>query len=612
MSKNVAVKQIDAAEPTDRIGATTPTRLARAVIYLRVSTKDQAERGGEAEGFSIPAQREACIRKAASLGAEVVDEFIDAGESAKTSQRPALKAMLASIDAHHVQYVIVHKVDRLARNRLDDALITMEIGKAGASLVSCTENIDETPSGVLMHGIMSSISEFYSRNLANEVIKGSVQKAKSGGTIGRAPTGYRNVRHYENGVENRTVEVDPERGPLMTWAFEAYATGEWTIRKLLDELTARGLTSSPTKSSPAKPLVPSNFHRLLCHPYYKGIVRYKGVEYPGRHEPLVSVDTWDRVQAVLRAQNYAGEKNRDHPHYLRGTVFCGQCGSRLVVTHAKGRRGRVYEYYMCVGRQQKRTQCLQKVILIEQLAAAVEEHYLMVQPSEELLGQIRIVLDEELRQAQAFSGKERDSQERRVRKLEDERTKLLDGYYAGAIPMDLMKREQTRLTSELSAATGRLAALVAEFDVVRVNLDQAIELAGNWHAAYMRATDSERRMLNLAIFEALYIDEEGSVVHEFADPFDLLLGRSVVTSIFDRIDRQELSPEKSAAIDDAWSAISARWAAEEVSRRTRASNPKLKTNAQNSETPDGIAATGGLNVTLLVGVEGLEPPTSAM
>ena len=78
-----------------------------------------------------------------------------------------------------VQYVIVHKVDRLARNRADDVVITMEIKKSGATLVSCSENIDETPSGLLLHGIMSSIAEFYSRNLATEVAKGMNQKAKA-------------------------------------------------------------------------------------------------------------------------------------------------------------------------------------------------------------------------------------------------------------------------------------------------------------------------------------------------------------------------------------------------------------------------------------------------
>ena len=131
-------------------------------------------------------------------------------------------------------YVIVHKVDRLARNRADDVAINLAIQQAGAELVSASARTStKRPSGLLLHGIMSSIAEFYSRNLATEIIKGSVQKAKNGGTPARAPLGYLNVRRIEKGYEVRTVEVDPERGPLMAWAFVAYATGDWTTRRLL-------------------------------------------------------------------------------------------------------------------------------------------------------------------------------------------------------------------------------------------------------------------------------------------------------------------------------------------------------------------------------------------
>ena len=272
-----------AAEPADdsELGGAT------AVLYVRVSTKEQAERDGDPEGYSIPAQREACKRKAESLGAVVLDEFVDRGESARTADRPELQRMLEFLHDNQVTYVIVHKIDRLARNRADDVAINLAIKQAGVQLVSVTENIDETPSGILLHGIMSSIAEFYSRNLANEVIKGSVQKAKSGGTPMRTPTGYLNVRRMVNGQEVRTVEIDPVRGPLMKWAFEAYADGGWTIRTLLEELTRRGLASVPGPRTPAKPLGTSNLQRLLRHPYYMGIVRYRGVLYPGKHEPLV-------------------------------------------------------------------------------------------------------------------------------------------------------------------------------------------------------------------------------------------------------------------------------------------------------------------------------------
>src|SRR5437868_1847312 len=127
--------------------------------------------------------------------------------------------MLRYLVEHPVQYVIVHKIDRLARNRADDVEINLAIQQTGATLVSVTENIDQTPSGRLLHGIMSDIAEFYSANLAHEVMKGLHQKARNGGTIGKAYLGYLNVRHIANGTETRTVEIDPQRGPLMAWAF---------------------------------------------------------------------------------------------------------------------------------------------------------------------------------------------------------------------------------------------------------------------------------------------------------------------------------------------------------------------------------------------------------
>ena len=98
--------------------ATAAAATARAVLYLRVSTKEQAERGGEAEGFSIPAQRQACYRKAEALGATVVEEFVDRGESARSANRPQLQRMLRFVAEQRVSFAIVHKIDRLAATAL--------------------------------------------------------------------------------------------------------------------------------------------------------------------------------------------------------------------------------------------------------------------------------------------------------------------------------------------------------------------------------------------------------------------------------------------------------------------------------------------------------------
>ena len=242
--------------PIDPVSATTQTFPSKtAITYLRVSTADQAKRGGREEGFSIPAQREANRRKAASLDAEIVEEFIDAGESGTSAtKRPDLQRMLAWIRDHQVDYCIVHKLDRLARSRADDVAIHFALTQAGVSLVSTSENIDETPSGMLMHGIMSSIAEFYSRNLANEVTKGLVQKASLGGTVSRAPLGYRNVHLTDDlGRINRTVDIDAERAQLITWAFYRYAEGDCSLSILLEQLTARGLMTGQRPSGPASP-----------------------------------------------------------------------------------------------------------------------------------------------------------------------------------------------------------------------------------------------------------------------------------------------------------------------------------------------------------------------
>lgn len=152
-----------------------------ALIYLRVSTKEQAVKDETTEGYSIPAQREACLRHISERGWNLVDEFIDAGESARSADRPNLKSMLRRVAEGDVGAVVVHKIDRLARNIEDHVAIRAALRKHGCQLVSVTENIEETASGKLVEGIHALMAEFYSANLASEIKKGMSQKAKMGG-----------------------------------------------------------------------------------------------------------------------------------------------------------------------------------------------------------------------------------------------------------------------------------------------------------------------------------------------------------------------------------------------------------------------------------------------
>ena len=488
----------------------------RAVSYIRVSTREQAQRGGSEEGFSLPAQREANKRKAQSMGALVVKEFADRGESARSANRPELQKMLAYLkEDGGIDYVIVHKLDRLARNRADDVEINRAFEEAGVRLVSTSENIDQTPGGMLLHGIMSSIAEFYSRNLANEVIKGMGEKARNGGTLGKAPLGYVNVRgRDEHGREIRTVELDEERAPLLRLAFSEYATGNWTVSQLADHLNTLGLSIPPTPRRCAKPITTTRLHKILRHPYYKGTISFQGVEYVGAHEPLVDEETWSHVQAMLDSHRY-GERQRIHNHFLKSTVVCGQCGARLSVQNAKNSKGTIYPYFVCA-RRCRLHDCAFTAVLIDVVEDRMVELYQTIQLSAADRTQIEHYLHDELAQIEGDKAKAVRSLTTRRTNIEDRRRRLLHAHYEGAIPLDLLKEEQAELSTELNQIERQLAAYQADAAEVRQHLTQALDLLEDCHRLYTAAPDHLKKLLNQVFFQRVLVnplvDEEGRVI----------------------------------------------------------------------------------------------------
>lgn len=486
------------------------TKTKRAVIYLRVSTRDQATRGGEAEGFSIPAQREACYRKAETLGAEVAQEFIDAGESAKSAERPQLQRMLEYIKKHAVQLVIVHKVDRLARNRMDDVQIHFAIKQAGATLVSCSENIDETPSGMLLHGVMSSIAEFYSLNLAAESRKGMRQKAKGGGTPGKAPFGYVNTRERTpEGREARTVVTDPDRAHWVPWLFERYATGEWTVSMLTDELRDQGVCVLPTPTRQNQPLSRSNVDAILTNRYYTGVVTFEGVEYPGKHQPLVSEELFARCQAVRRGRHQSHEKTQIRTHYLKGTLFCGQCGEPLSYEITRNRLGNYYEYFYCRGRQGKKNGCTFVALQAHLVEKLVEDHWATVELPETTLTEVRQLVLDYLNHAIPKRHAAKTQATTRLAELQAQSDKLMQAYYADAIAIETLRAEQAAIASERAI----LQATLSQHDLDDQHLIHAFETACQYldhaHARYLGCQDHQtRRDLNQAVFEGIYIHDD--------------------------------------------------------------------------------------------------------
>ena len=579
------VARYQRSNPEDNGTVTQDISTKRAVAYIRVSTKAQAERDGNPEGYSLPTQRAACSSRARQLGAVIVDEYIDKDTGTSVDKRPAMLALIDRVTQERdVDYVIVHQLSRFARNRLDDASITMRLEASGATLISCMEGgIDQTASGRMLQGMLAVVNEYQSRNQSDDIKRKTLQKVKDGGTPSLAPIGYLNVQGINAEKDKRWVEVDPERAPLITWAFEEYATGKWSLAKLLAELTDRGLTTRPTPKRPSQPLHLSLLQRLFTRPYYKGVVVYHGVEYPGKHIPLVSAEIFSRVQEVLAAHSVSGERHWKHEHYLKGTVFCSKCGGRLSLTHATGNGG-AYVYFYCLGRKANGQSCWQKALQVELVEERVEEFWQGVRITPERAKELRTVLANDLDDARADAEREKHLQQSRIAQLVIERKKLLDAYYQGAVPMDLLGSEQDRISTAMDNAQRRLDESSLAFDGVEQTLNKAIGWASELPEAYRYANDKVRRGLNQAVFTRLMVFEDGVTAYEYTDGMEFFLEQNPqvvpMAGQFKNIDLQDEKP-------------------------SRFSIEKLQNYI-------GSAFAQGLDVIHLVEVSGLEPPTSTL
>jgi site-specific DNA recombinase len=496
----------------------------RCVIYLRVSTREQAEHGQGEEGYSIPAQREACVRHLRDQGWDLVDEYVDRGESARTVDRPELKAMLGRIaEDGDVDAVVVHKIDRLSRNMEDHVAIRALLRRRGVVLVSVTENLEETASGRLVEGIHALMAEFYSANLASEIKKGLSQKAKMGGWPHAAPLGYLNVRETIGGRPVAHIVIDGNRAPLITAAFELYTTGEWTLERLLEELAHRGLRNRARRDRATAPIGVSALAALLANKVYVGIVTWEGSDYPGLHEPLIDTATFNRVQDLLAGRAARGTRERRHNHYLKGTLFCGVCGRGLSFQLAKGR----YEYLYCLGQKNRNpTGCREPYVPAGDLEAQVEQLYERIQLPKSWLESLRAEVEAEIASRQRRTAAERQLLTRKLAKVETERRKLLDAYYANAIDVATLKTEQVRITEDVRATDARLTSIDAHLAEWQEILETAMRFATNCAKAYVRASDPNRRRFNQAVFTRIEIRDGKIADVGYHPPFDVLFSSS--------------------------------------------------------------------------------------
>ncbi len=359
---------------------TAPTArpaIPRVAIYARCSADKQAEKD-----LSIPAQLDCCRLGAKQRGWEVVHEFVDAAESATTDDRPQFREMIATAKQKPTpfDFIVVWKFSRFSRNREDSVLYKRILERNGVRVVSLNEPVDDSPSGKMLEAILESVDEFYSQNLAQDIVRGMRKNATMGfRNGGPAPIGYRKKRTGATEAAARVVlEPDPAWAPLVQRIFRIAAAGEG-VTAIAAKLEAEGI-----RTPRGKALVKTTVHKILTNDLYTGITNFgmtrtglqkhkptDPIKVADTHEGLVTREEFDQVQRLMaeRAPDRTPLNTHRSDYLLAGRLFCAHCGSPFIGQHT--RHGK-YRYYQCQSKNKLGAKgCEAKQLPKEETEAAV-------------------------------------------------------------------------------------------------------------------------------------------------------------------------------------------------------------------------------------------------
>jgi DNA invertase Pin-like site-specific DNA recombinase len=240
--------------------------------------------------------------------------------------------MLSRIQKGEAAGIISWSPDRLARNSVDGGLVIHMIDTGDiADLQFCSGTFEPTSAGKLMLSVLFGMSKYYTDSLSDGIKRAQRQRIQSGHWPYRAPIGYlfdRNVRK---------VIVDPVRGPLIRKMFELYSTGDYTLERLKNIMTAAGLMNPPTKHRGNRPFQKGHYQQMLRQPFYTGMLRYHGELFEAKHQPLASQHLYDKCQQVMATRGRSQRKTLT-PFLYRGMFTCGECGCAITMQVQKGHR----------------------------------------------------------------------------------------------------------------------------------------------------------------------------------------------------------------------------------------------------------------------------------
>jgi site-specific DNA recombinase len=475
----------------------------KAVIYARVSTKDQ-----EDSGYSLESQKALLNTYAKNNGIEIAKEYVVSESASGKKIRKEFQAMLEYATKNSINAIICEKTDRLTRNPKDASTIDEWVhSKSGRAVHFVKENsvVDENTKAHqgLVWNMKVAISKFYTDNLSEEVKKGNAEKVKQGLLPGSPKIGYRSTNK-----DGRKVHVpDEQTAPYIQRMFDSYATGLYSLSKLTEELYMAGF-----RSNSGRKVSKSNIARYLSDPFYYGYFNWHGELHKGVQDTLISKETFDRVQQIKDSK--LSPKYRTHKHLFKGLIRCSECNGLITWEIHRGHNyGHCNQYRPCSPKS-----WLKETEIDYQIARILSG---LVLTNERFAAWLREALKEAGRNEHDYKKNEVTEINKNISLIDQKLTRLYEDRLDGRIETSFYDTKSSELKIEKEKLLTLLNSHSASSNKSKDLGIALFDLSQSAPTIYTSKEVEGKRNLISTVFKDLRVDN-GVLLHTFNDSFQIL------------------------------------------------------------------------------------------
>ena len=414
--------------------------MKKVAIYVRVSTKEQAE-----EGYSIDEQLERLRKYCEARDWKIANEYVDAGFSGASLERPAMQRLIKDCNANKVDMVLVYKLDRLSRKQRDTLYLIEDIFNAQKiGFTSMQENIDtSTPYGLVIVGVLSAFSQLERSVITERMSMGREARAKEGlwHGGGHNPIGY----DYIDGQ----LIINEYEAMQIRKIYDMFESGA-SISEIRNFMHARFTNNHGNWHSH------SSVYSVLETPVVAGKIKFKDAYIDGQHEAIVPIERFERVQELMKERRKGLTASQKNPFkrtsLLGGMIFCGNCGARYFTTVAKSGRTKetkkTIRYYTCYSRRKSNkamimdANCKNLSIREDAMNEIIINEIMQLHLVPENVD--RIVENKDTK-------KDRELIDSKIEELNNQTKKLVELYSLGSIPFDMISDKMNAINNEISA-----------------------------------------------------------------------------------------------------------------------------------------------------------------